>query len=74
VQKIVEQHGGRLELEDASPDNDGHRGAIVRISLPTAAPDATTAKAPGTTSDTTPDTKTENETPAHDRSAVARVG
>ncbi len=73
VQKIVEQHGGRLELEDATPDNDGHRGAIVRISLPTAAPDTTTTKAPGTTSDTTADTRTDSETPTQDRSAVARV-
>ena len=34
VQKIVEQHGGRLVLEDAPADAGGRRGALVRIVLP----------------------------------------
>jgi two-component system, NtrC family, nitrogen regulation sensor histidine kinase NtrY len=34
VQKIVEQHGGTLTLEDASPAPGRTRGAMVRLSLP----------------------------------------
>ncbi len=34
VQKIVEQHGGVLTLEDAPPGSGRIRGALVRISLP----------------------------------------
>lgn len=34
VQKIVEQHGGSLVLDDAPPAADGRRGALVRITLP----------------------------------------
>jgi len=34
VQKIVEQHGGTLALEDAPPQPDRDRGALVRIVLP----------------------------------------
>jgi two-component system nitrogen regulation sensor histidine kinase NtrY len=34
VQKIVEQHGGRLTLEDAPPGPGRTRGALVRIVLP----------------------------------------
>lgn len=34
VQKIVEQHGGTLTLEDAPPAPGRTRGALVRISLP----------------------------------------
>ena len=34
VQKIVEQHGGRLALEDAPPAPDRPRGALVRLTLP----------------------------------------
>jgi len=34
VQKIVEQHGGSLELEDAPPVPGRDVGALVRISLP----------------------------------------
>jgi two-component system nitrogen regulation sensor histidine kinase NtrY len=44
VQKIVEQHGGRLELEDAAASAAGQRGALVRITLPAAA--ATTEPKP----------------------------
>ena len=34
VKKIVEEHGGTLELRDAPPGADGHRGAEAVISLP----------------------------------------
>jgi len=34
VQKIVEQHGGTLSLEDAPPGPGRTRGALVRLSLP----------------------------------------
>jgi two-component system, NtrC family, nitrogen regulation sensor histidine kinase NtrY len=34
VQKIVEQHGGRLTLEDAPPGEGRSQGALVRLSLP----------------------------------------
>ena len=34
VKKIIEEHGGRLELHDAPPDFDGGRGAMIRIVLP----------------------------------------
>jgi two-component system nitrogen regulation sensor histidine kinase NtrY len=34
VQKITEQHGGTLELEDAPRSPDRNRGALVRITLP----------------------------------------
>lgn len=36
VQKITEQHGGSLTLEDAPPAPDRPRGALVRITLPRA--------------------------------------
>ncbi|MBL9059716.1 MAG: PAS domain-containing protein, partial [Mangrovicoccus sp.] len=37
VKKIVEEHGGRIRLEDAAPlDEDGHRGARVVVTLPSA--------------------------------------
>ncbi len=34
VKKIVEEHGGTLELHDAPVDFDGGRGAMIRIYLP----------------------------------------
>lgn len=34
VQKIVEQHSGRLELEDAPINEKRERGALVRLTLP----------------------------------------
>jgi two-component system nitrogen regulation sensor histidine kinase NtrY len=34
VQKITEQHGGALSLEDAPPAPDRPRGALIRITLP----------------------------------------
>ncbi len=34
VQKITEQHGGTLSLEDAPPAPGREHGALVRISLP----------------------------------------
>ncbi|MEZ5849467.1 MAG: PAS domain-containing sensor histidine kinase [Hyphomicrobiaceae bacterium] len=42
VQKIVEQHGGRLTMEDAPEVVNGRRGALVRLVLPRkASPGAT---------------------------------
>ncbi|MGN6469946.1 MAG: ATP-binding protein [Rhizobiaceae bacterium] len=40
VKKIVEDHGGRLELHDAPADFHEGRGALIRILLPPAAQDA----------------------------------
>ena len=41
VKKIVEDHGGQLELNDAPKDFHGGRGAMVSLILPAAgAPDA----------------------------------
>ncbi|RUU42905.1 hypothetical protein EOD08_12770, partial [Mesorhizobium sp. M6A.T.Ca.TU.002.02.2.1] len=37
VKKIVEDHGGRLELHDAPVDFHGGRGAMISIILPLAA-------------------------------------
>ena len=34
VKKIVEDHGGRLELHDAPDDFHGGRGAMITILLP----------------------------------------
>ena len=34
VKKIIEDHGGRLELHDAPKDFDGGRGAMIRMVLP----------------------------------------
>ena len=34
VAKIVEEHGGRIELLDAPTETDGRRGALIRITLP----------------------------------------
>ncbi|MGB3553355.1 MAG: PAS domain-containing sensor histidine kinase [Jannaschia sp.] len=34
VKKIIEEHGGTLELRDAAPGADGHRGAEAVIRLP----------------------------------------
>lgn len=36
VRKIIEDHGGRLELHDAPADFHGGRGAMIRIVLPAA--------------------------------------
>ncbi|MGI9388180.1 MAG: sensor histidine kinase, partial [Methyloligellaceae bacterium] len=36
VQKIIEQHGGTIRLEDASPLNGVVHGACVRVSIPIA--------------------------------------
>lgn len=38
VKKIIEDHGGRLELHDAPADFHGGQGAMIRIVLPGAAP------------------------------------
>ena len=45
VKKIVEDHGGRLELNDAPPGFHGGRGAMISMILP-AAPAAPTAERP----------------------------
>jgi two-component system nitrogen regulation sensor histidine kinase NtrY len=34
VKKIIEEHGGHLELHDAPPDFDGGKGAMFRVVLP----------------------------------------
>lgn len=34
VKKIIEEHGGQLELHDAPPDFDHGRGAMMRVLLP----------------------------------------
>ena len=34
VKKIIEDHGGRLELHDAPKDFDGGQGAMIRMVLP----------------------------------------
>ena len=36
VRKIIEDHGGRLELHDAPADFHGGRGAMIRVVLPSA--------------------------------------
>lgn len=36
VKKIIEEHGGQLELHDAPPDFDHGRGAMIRVLLPAA--------------------------------------
>src|SRR5690606_34015074 len=40
VKKIVEDHGGRLELHDAPTDFHDGQGAMVSLILPATAPDA----------------------------------
>ncbi len=39
VKKIIEEHGGRIELHDAPADFHGGRGALIRVVLPSAAAD-----------------------------------
>ena len=34
VKKIIEEHGGQLELHDAPPEFDHGRGAMIRVILP----------------------------------------
>ncbi len=43
VAKIIEQHGGIVELVDAEPDSNGRIGACVTFTLPLQAPNTTTA-------------------------------
>jgi two-component system nitrogen regulation sensor histidine kinase NtrY len=38
VKKIIEEHGGQLELHDAPPDFDHGRGAMIRVLLPHVVP------------------------------------
>ncbi|PWK69751.1 PAS domain-containing sensor histidine kinase [Aminobacter sp. AP02] len=47
VKKIVEDHGGRLELHDAPADFHGGRGAMISMILPAAAEEATAPKGAG---------------------------
>lgn len=52
VKKIIEEHGGTLELLDAPADFHGGRGALIRIVLPASLPD-------DAESQTTPEIETE---------------
>jgi two-component system nitrogen regulation sensor histidine kinase NtrY len=52
VQKITEQHGGTLSLEDAPPAPDRPRGALVRMTLPYREADAAEADARPTNANT----------------------
>lgn len=45
VKKIIEEHGGQLELHDAPADFDHGKGAMIRVILPH--PQAVNAPAPG---------------------------
>ena len=47
VKKIVEDHGGKLELHDAPADFHGGRGAMISMILPAAAEEATAPKGAG---------------------------
>ncbi|MBT1154805.1 PAS domain-containing sensor histidine kinase [Aminobacter anthyllidis] len=47
VKKIVEDHGGRLELHDAPADFHGGRGAMISMILPAAAEEAVAPKGAG---------------------------
>jgi len=40
VKKIIEEHGGQLELHDAPPEFDHGHGAMIRVLLPHTAPDS----------------------------------
>ncbi|MFI0848262.1 ATP-binding protein [Mesorhizobium sp. IMUNJ 23232] len=56
VKKIIEDHGGRLELHDAPADFHGGKGAMVSIFLPASA-ERTEAKEEGTPSQTQRETE-----------------
>ncbi|WP_420839926.1 ATP-binding protein [Allorhizobium sonneratiae] len=47
VKKIIEEHGGQLELHDAPADFDDGRGAMIRVILPKTADAALTAEENG---------------------------
>ncbi len=47
VAKIVEQHGGTIELRDCPPDENGRTGACLSFTLPLHAPDETRARQGG---------------------------
>ena len=56
VKKIIEEHGGRLELTDAEPFSDGaHRGAMAIIELPIETPMETGAPASAGDKETAPE-------------------
>jgi two-component system nitrogen regulation sensor histidine kinase NtrY len=40
VAKIIEEHGGRLDLLDATTESEGRRGAMIRITLPRVEPES----------------------------------
>jgi two-component system nitrogen regulation sensor histidine kinase NtrY len=46
VRKIVEEHGGRIELLDAPPHDGGGRGALVRVTLPRVPNESAEAETP----------------------------
>ena len=46
VKKIVEDHGGRLELHDAPADFHGGRGAMIRMILPAIGTAIATGRSP----------------------------
>ncbi|HEY0919054.1 sensor histidine kinase [Devosia sp.] len=46
VAKIIEQHGGKVELIDAEPDANGRIGACFTFTLPVEAPEPDAAAAP----------------------------
>lgn len=48
VKKIIEDHGGRLEMHDAPADFHGGGGALVRMILPAGSTDEARAKGEGT--------------------------
>nr|WP_243837726.1 PAS domain-containing sensor histidine kinase [Rhodovulum visakhapatnamense] len=59
VKKIIEEHGGRLDLRDAEPFAEGaHCGALAQITLPV---DPAEGMARGATRDTTPETAATGE-------------
>ncbi|MEO5805136.1 PAS domain-containing sensor histidine kinase [Devosia sp.] len=60
VAKIIEQHGGTVELLDAEPDANGRVGACVMFTLPLAAPTHTNE---ADNSGTEPDPSTQTEAP-----------
>ncbi len=67
VRKILEEHGGRIELVDAPAVAEGGRGTLVRLVLPLAEPsEAVTGEAATPPADTAPATPSnDSEVPNH---------
>jgi two-component system nitrogen regulation sensor histidine kinase NtrY len=63
VKRIVEQHGGTVDLIDAEPDANGRVGACFTFTLPLVAPEENGAEEPAEGEATTPEQKAE-EPPA----------